>query len=384
MRVAGRDDSGLAKGLKTSQDGELFVSSTGEKKEMIGDFKEPYDEGYVGNITVSGLEVFEKIEVSSIVTDAKLGKGGIYIASTTHLMKFSSHEPKEPLWTYTDFPGTQIKGIVLDYDDNVIVSGQNAPGHQITEKINGETGELIWRNVNNSSNYISANDILVDKNGDVYLSGNISSNEPLTGQIRKHSGVDGSVIWTYVHTTNSQTLQWYVTLDSNNFVYLSHREGITKLDQNTANVTTPPKPVWNYPLENVGANGGSLYINADVDGFLYRNEQTYNGGVRGYKLVKINQNNGNPQKLWEKELSTLDIYSQVFIGGDGMIYHNNLGKIGANGFEFWEKAPPFTITDARNGRLVGLKKTNGYNHDVKYEVYVTGVDLKARYKLGVK
>lgn len=392
MRMAGRDSKGLAKGIKTTQEGNIVTEPKKTARQFIGEFKEPYDEGYVGNIAVSGLEIYEKIEVDADVRDAKIGKSGIFIANLMQVKKYDEHGSL--LWTYSDFSGNHINMIRVDYNDDIIISGSNNMGYQITEKISGKTGNFIWRNINNSSNYILSYDMLVDNSGDVYLSGNARSDEPLTGQVKKHSGLDGSVIWTYIYTAKTPTFIWYIALDSSKYLYLSYRDGVIKIDQSVANQTTPPTTVWEYTAPNIDAFGEHIFINVDVDGFIYRVEHDYkwNAGhpSRDVHLVKLDQSEGEPVEVWSviipnqtNELIT-DRHSRPYLDETSNIYFSLKGKIDSSKNDFWNDVPPFTITDTRGNCLVGFNKVRGYNGDARYVVYKTGIDTVEYYQMGVK
>lgn len=394
MRVAGRDVKGFAKGIKTTGYGELLTNSKREKNQIIGDFDEPYDEGYVGNIMVSGLEVFDKIGVSSNIQDAKLGTTGTFVAFTNRVVKYVEGYNSDEVWTYTGWLGNRIDMIRLDYQDNVIIVGSRNNNERLIEKIDGLTGLLLWRNHDIKRAGVEANDAVVDSVGDVYVSGRLDPNDPLKGEVVKYSSVTGVIIWKYVHTVTVQTLKWHLAIDKDNYVYLSYSTAVVKLNQTLANTTTPPVVVWNYPRVRTDAFTTNLFINVDLDGFIYRIEHTYawNFGapIRTVLLVKIDQNGGSPLIVWERVLianSLIDITNvndRIYLDEDGIIYHNRMGKSHDSNTDYWGGTPPITITDVRDGFVLGFKKILGYNNDTRYEVYKTGKDLKENYLKGVK
>lgn len=388
LRVAARGQDGTAKPLNVNRKGNLKVENVQKYHDLIGDFEEPYEQGYIGNVTVSGLEVFNKIELNSEIRDAKLGKSGIYVADAMRLFKYDT-DHDELIWVYTGFNGTQIDFIFVDGNDDVFIIGQyltaaNHPQYRHIEKINGTTGERIWRVVENYSNYIFANDAVVDVNGDIYVSGRYDGFKYNDGHVKKYSGVDGSVLWEFKYTAATQTLQWFVTLDRYGYVYLSHVNGIVKLNQKTANATVPPTVEWDYIYRHADAFGGNMYITVDFYGYIYRVERVYRNLAHGNIVVKLDASSGLPVKVWEKEIAQVDKFSRIFIDEHGALYQNTLGKLKSNGEALWGDAPPFAITDARDDVLLGFKATKGYNHETKYTLYKAGKNLKPNYVLGVK
>lgn len=393
MRLAGRDSKGLAKAIKTTQEGNIVTEPKKTARQFIGEFKEPYDEGYVGNIAVSGLEIYEKIEVSDEVVDVKLGLTGIYIAYKYKIEKYVEGDTSTPVWTY-DVPATNnIIMIVLDYEDNVIWTGERN-GERVIEKIDASNGVREWRFHDIHRGGVYAHSCFVDKSGDVYVTGRHNANDSNKGELVKHDSQSGDVLWTYIHTSPIGTISWYGTIDRDNYLYLSFNYGIVKLDQSLADDNTPPSVVWSVNRRIDDAHGNYMFITVDADGFIYRVENDYkwNAGnpSRDIFLVKLDQSEGEPVEVWSvvipnpTDSGIADKYSKPYLDETGNIYFNQKGKIDSSKNDFWNDVPPFTITDTRSGFLVGFNKVRGYNGDLRYVVYKTGIDTVEYFKMGVK
>lgn len=393
MRMAGRDTKGLAKAIKTTQEGNIVTEPKKTARQFIGEFKEPYDEGYVGNIAVSGLEIYEKIDVSDEVVDVKLGLTGIYIAYKNKIEKYVEGDTSTPVWTY-DVPATNIISMIaLDYEDNVIWTG-NRNNERVIEKIDGSNGVRDWRFHDITRSNVYALDCFVDKSGHVYVTGRHNASDPYKGELVKHDSQTGEIIWTYIHTSTSQTLQWYGTIDIDNHLYLSYNQGIVKLDQSLANSNNPPSVVWYVNRRIADAGGANMFLKVDIDGFIYRVENDYNWNYgepsRDGHLVKLDQSEGEPVEVWKviipnpTNVGITNKYSKPFIDEDGSVYFNLKGKISDSKLEYWNDVPPFTITDTRSGFLVGFNKVRGYNGDLRYVIYKAGIDTVEYFQMGVR
>lgn len=393
MRLAGRDSKGLAKAIKTTQKGNIVTEPKRTGRQFIGEFKEPYDEGYVGNIAVSGLEIYEKIEVSDEVVDVKLGLTGIYIAYTSRIEKYIEGDTSTPVWTYQLPVNNELRLMSVDYEDNVIwTGGRNT--ERVIEKINSSSGVRDWRFHDNDRAGVVADDCFVDKHGDVYVTGRHNANDSNKGELVKHDSQSGDVLWTYIHTSPIGTISWYGTIDRDNYLYLSFNYGIVKLDQSLADDNTPPSVVWSVNRRIDDAHGSHMYITVDTDGFIYRVEHDFDWNfgspTRDVHLVKLDQSEGEPVEVWSVVIpnptnSTItDTHSKPYLDESGNLYFNHQGKIDSSKNDFWNDVPPFTITDTRSNFLVGFNKVRGYNGDSRYVVYKTGSDLVEYFQMGVK
>ncbi|OHX55282.1 hypothetical protein [Planococcus faecalis] len=294
MRVAGRDGNGFAKSIKTNNQGELVVSEKNSSSpQLLGDFLEPYEDGYVGNVTVSGLGVYGNIDLESTVIDVKAGKDAVYVADTAKTVKKfgSSLDSNVPLWTYANFMGeysdVTITRIMVDKNDDVLIIGTNGAGHRMIEKVSGITGTVIWQTNYNLSNYVEIEDSFVDKNGDIYSigsSGTLDENRAML--LRKQSGVDGNLIWELKHVVQGVTNSFYMAIDNDDDLYVSHAYGIVKFDQSAANATTSPNVVWTYNVTHPNAYGNNLYIRLTNDGSIYRISQTYSANGNNKRGIK--------------------------------------------------------------------------------------------------
>ena len=393
MRLAGRDSKGLAKAIKTTQKGNIVTEPKKTARQFIGEFKEPYDEGYAGNIAVSGLEIYEKIEVSDEVVDVKLGLTGIYIAYKHKIEKYVEGDTSIPVWTYSVPAGDVLRMIALDYEDNVIwTGGRNT--ERVIEKINTSNGVTDWRYHDNSRANVHAADCFVDKYGNVYVTGNNNPNVANTNEIVKYNGQTGEVAWTYIHENIGETWASYGTIDTEGYLYLSTVHDLMKLDQSLANANTPPTVVWSVDRTIPQAIGTYMFIKVDTNGFIYRVENGYHWNygepTRDAHLVKLDQSGGEPVDVWSvvipnpTETQITNFHSKPYLDETGNIYFNLKGKIDSSKNDFWNDIPPFTITDTRMNYLVGFNKVRGYNGDSRYVVYKTGNDLVEYFQMGVK
>ena len=393
MRLAGRDSKGLAKAIKTTQEGNIVTESKKTARQFIGEFKEPFDEGYVGNIVVSGLEIYEKIEVSDEVVDAKLGLTGIYIAYKFRIEKYIEGDTSTPVWTYNLPVTNDLLMIALDYEDNVIWTGRR-DRDQVIEKINSSNVTVEWRHHDTIRAGAIVTDLFIDKNGDVYAVNPHTANDQTKVEITKRNANTGVIVWVYVHTNPGQTLQVYGTIDSNGYLYLSTLFDFVKLDQSLANVSTPPAVVWSVSRRITDAYGEYMFVTVDVDGFIYRVENDYkwNAGspARDVRLVKFNQSTGEPVVEWTvivpnpTNMAITEAHSKPYLDDDGNVYFNLEGKIDSSKNNFWNGVPPITITDVRDNFLVGFNKVRGYNGDLRYVIYKTGINLEEYYQMGVR
>ena len=391
MRLAGRDGKGMAKAIKSNGKGELIINEKNTPTpSLLGNFVEPYESGYVGNVAVSGLEVFGKLSLLTEITSVKAGEDAIFVADASKkVKKFSgSFDDDVPMWIYSDFVGTTITAIALDGSGDVIISGTNTYGHRIIEKISGETGVFVWRNVYNRANYLSATDIFVDSNGNIYTVGSAGADSPNTVMLlRKHNGLDGALLWELAHTFTSPIWFNYLTLDCVGAIYVSNRVGLVKLDQSLASTAISPSVVWQYNKIHLDAYASELYINIDINGNIYRIEQTYTAGVRGHKLVKIDQSLANltiePVVVWSKNYPYSAATVKIQLDSEGYTYTDN-GKTDSEGVDVWGSRTPLTMHDIRNDFLYGVRKTSGHNNELRYDVFKVGIDLKPKTCKGVK
>lgn len=393
MRVAGRDSQGSAKAFKTNSEGELvFSEKNSASSHLLGNFIEPYEAGYVGNVMVSGLAVYGNMDLDSDVIDVKTGKDDIYVADNIKTVKKfgGSLESDVPIWTYTNFmneyTNTKITRIMVDKNDDVILIGTNGAGHRMMEKISGKTGVRVWLNNYNNANYIESTDSFVDKNGDVYTLG-AGGGTNATSLLRKHAGTDGVLLWELKHVNPTATSAWHMTVDTNGYIYLSSFHGVVKFDQSLANTTTSPTIMWTYTKRYPDASGEFHYINIANDGSIYRIERTYYAGVRAYRLVKLDQSSATttiePLEVWHVEYATNISIGRVFIDSEDNIYTMN-GKTDPKKTDIWGGVTPFVITDIRDDFLYGFKSIKGYHNENTYRVLKTGIDLKPKTVLGVK
>ena len=387
MRVSGRALDGTAKAIKTDNEGALIVKDySSSEKSYIGDFVEPYDPGYVGNVAISGLEVFGKINSGSFaIADLKSGRACVYVLrGNLTLQKFGKTlDDETPIWVYSGFSGTDAKMIAVDKNDDVIISGENVMGHRIIEKISGQTGLLLWKNVYNSSNYLPATDIAVDKDGYVYSVGPAGSNStPYEKLLIKYNGSDGTVVWSHKYTT----VPGYYTgilIDKNGYIYTSNESeygfSILKLDQVGTNVVDPPTIMWTYTLTETNALlSATKKMALDKDGYLYVL-------AIDFGVLKLDQSLAGettpPTVVWIKKYGKIS--GEPLLDTSGNLY-TSVGKLDKKGEDAWGGESPIAFHDLRDGYIFGVQEVLGYLPEINYNVLKIGLDLQLKGLKGVR
>ena len=376
LRIAGRGSDGLAKAVKTDDNGVIEVSvknEVGEKtKPIFGAFVEPYVDGYVGNVMVTGLEQQGKISTTISIVDVKVGTTGIYVLlSNKYLQKFDiAGNSNTPLWTYTGYTGTTVLGLAVDFEDNVIINGSSATGKRTITKVSGATGLSLWSAAQPTGNYTQSNHIATDKIGDVYSVGTGGPDRTKGLYLLKYAKATGALLWSYLTPQTLNAGDW-VTIDNDGFVYYANRTTVQKLDQSLANITTPPTVVWTLTTTD------SRIVKVDAGNLVYT------GGTRK-ELKKLDQSLANastpPVVLWTK-LYTGDI-TGAFLDSSCNIYTNQ-GKLKSDGTELWGTALPATLSDLRDDYIYVTRFCLDYFNSLRYDVLKLSLDLKQKTYLGV-
>ena len=386
MRVSGRGLDGTAKAIKTDNEGALIVKDySSREKSYIGDFVEPYDPGYVGNVAISGLEVFGKINSGSFaIADLKSGRACVYVLSgNLTLQKFAKTlDDETPIWVYSGFSGTDAKMIAVDKNDDVIISGGNQMGHRIVEKISGQTGLRLWVKVNNSSNYLSATDIAVDKDGYVYSVGPAGSNSiPDKKLLVKHNGSDGAVVWSHNYTT-VQGFHAGIAIGKDGYIYTTNQStygfSVLKLTQTEANAVTPPSIVWTFLLTEANPLlEGTRKIAVDKDDYLYVL-------APDFCILKLDQSLSDaitpPTVVWTKKYEKIN--GNPLLDTSGNIY-TSVGKLDENGQDVWGGEAPIAFHDLRDDYIFGVHEVLGYLPEINYRIVKIGIDLQIKGYKGV-
>ena len=384
MRVSGRGLDGTAKAIKTDNEGALIVKDySSREKSYIGDFVEPYDQGYVGNVAVSGLEIFGKIKSgAAAITDLKSGKNCVYtLEGDLTLKKFGKTLDEEtPLWVYSGFSGIQAKMIVVDKNDDVIISGENAAGHRIIEKISGQTGLLLWKNVYNSANYLWATGIAVDKDGYVYTVGPAGAT-PNDKLLRKHNGSDGAVVWSHNYST-VPGFHVGIAIGKDGYIYTTNQStygfSVLKLTQTEANAVTPPSVVWTFLLTEANPLlEGTRKIAIDKNDYLYVL-------APDFCILKLDQSLSDaitpPTVVWTKKYEKIN--GNPLLDTSGNIY-TSVGKLDENGQDVWGGEAPIAFHDLRDDYIFGVHEVLGYLPEINYRIVKIGIDLQIKGYKGV-
>lgn len=384
MRVAGRTSGGKARSLSLNNEGHLRAIVMNERQ-YLGDFVEPYDIGYVGNVALSGLEVFGKVEFTqSAIIDVKAGKNAVFVLQQNKVLTKLNKQLDEVIWTYS--VAEEVSHLRVDTNDNPIVASNTGLGWRIVEKINGETGVITWRTVNSSANYIMVQDIFVDFEGNVYTIGKANGdNLSHTILFTKQSGADGSVIWSYNYDDLHQLSRPYLAIQGNS-IFVASRWSIRKIDQTFANITTPPTTEWAHPLEQYPLNRA---FNAQV---ILDNENTayvYSADDTNYYLVKYDFSVVNvstpPQEvhrltLAANEESVTNYRPQMDLSGNIYIAE---GKFDGDLNTIWHDEVPIVIHELHDGYLFGNSGLLGRYGESVFEVFKLGLDLQIKGYKGV-
>lgn len=387
IRIAGRTNNGTAKALNLDNAGYLRTTSINERQ-YLGDFVEPYDEGYVGNIALSGLEVFGKAEfVISDIVDIKTGKKGIYVLQNDGtLTKFDLHF-NEKVWGYKN-TDPNIYHLRVDNNDDAIISSGSTTDWRIIEKIDGETGARIWRDVYNNANYVRPIDIFVDLKGDVYTIG-YNGSGPAEQKIllRKHSSLDGSLLWSMSYQDLGSGSDPYLFVKSND-IYIASRHSIRKLNQSNADSLNPPTTLWMHAFEVFNRSFLTMLVIDNKDkAFIYQADNTSRFLV---KLDLANANETKPPVIINKltldtnehSVSNLTL-TRPKLDVTGNVYIED-GKFDENLVPIWGGKSPVTIYDLRDGYLYGCLKSPGRYGEPVFEVYKLGLDLQVKGYRGIK
>lgn len=121
------------------------------------------------------------------------------------------------IWNRT-IEGGRIRNIILDKENNVVVSTQY---DSRVYKINSATGEIIWeKNINNSTNFIQyLYQLDNDENNNVLLTGN-NSNTDADIQILKLSST-GNEIWFKEYPSQTNDIPTEMAVDVENNIYIA-------------------------------------------------------------------------------------------------------------------------------------------------------------------
>ncbi len=114
--------------------------------------------------------------------------------------------------------GGRIRNIILDKENNILISTQDESG---VYKINSTTGDIIWeRNSSNSTNFIQyLYQLANDEDNNVLLTG-INSNTDADVQILKLSPT-GDEIWFKEYETPNNDIPTAIAVDEGNNIYIA-------------------------------------------------------------------------------------------------------------------------------------------------------------------
>jgi len=248
-----------------SQDPETWISSVNAKGNWAGSDGVAYDS--MGNLYFSGWEEFGYNELDG-------GSGKAF------LIKYDSKG--QVLWSkYTNLDGyTNGGGVVVDSQDNAIVSTLDWENEFFAITKYTEDGDVVWQKTYIDSNTTSTCQVLaIDSNNDVVIAGRRADpdhSNDLGIFATKVSGATGAVVWTRtMGRYNSDAWQPSLAIDGDNNVIIAGMDDSDNSGQTTiAKLSTAGNFIWSKTLVN-SENTWDGYelalgsIDADEDGNIY-------------------------------------------------------------------------------------------------------------------
>ncbi len=238
-----------------------------------------------------------------------------------------------PLWgqTFNSVYNGDDRITSLDISsDSVVIAGYSDNGNNLDMLFikYALTGELLWsrRYIGNANNEDRASSIVIDKNGDIVVTGfttNDAGNKDIfLGKYYKDTGVP---VWEKIYDGSYDEETYAITLDANSDIYLTgyrwtvetHTQQITmKFSSNTGDISW----LTGYSLpEDVTTVGTDIAIESDGD--LYTTGYLVRGTNYNILTIKFHKDTGNI--IWSSEFNGNADKNErpvkVFVGNDGKI-----------------------------------------------------------------
>ena len=263
--------------------------------------------------------------------------------------------------------------VAVDGNGNVITAG--GWWNYYTVKFNGSTGALLWSNITGSM--YMANDVAVDANNDVIVTGSNGTSNAAAYYTVKYNGSTGAALWTNItKPTAGIDTAYGVAVDANNDVIVTGSNG------------TSGDTVY-YTVKYNGSTGAALWTNitnpstgTDIayDVAVDGNNDVIVAGRNGSYFFTVKYNGTNGALLWANTTTTgstvygvaVDGNNDVIVTGNSNSGYYTVKYNGSTGALLWAN----TTTAARYAYGVAVDGNN--------DVIVTGSDFSSTYYYTVK
>lgn len=257
----------------------------------------------------TGVNIFSKVTVDSV--------GNVYTADESQITKYDNSGNQ--LWTQrygTSDVDTPV-GIVVDKSGNVYVTGKTTSGLGKSEDTDSwlakynSSGKFQWQEDLDNTEYNYASDIAIDASGNVYITG--SSSDTLNGErsawLMRYDGVGNRTQMKQLDTP-ANDIYTAVTIDNAGNVYVTGSTGESKF---VKKYDSKGKDVWQ---KDFGSNLGFADIAVDSAGYIY-----ISGSEQNYaSLIKCNSNG---DRIWNQKFDTPDYFetgSNLSLDNAGNVY----------------------------------------------------------------
>ncbi|MBW2978053.1 SBBP repeat-containing protein [Candidatus Woesearchaeota archaeon] len=236
--------------------------------------------------------------------------GDVYVTGETAIdfltIKYNGTDGSE-IWNVTYDGGSNdvSNDLVVDSEGNVYVTGYSRLGGDadiFTIKYNGTDKSVLWSTPFDSGLEDFAYGVTVDSEGNVYVVGVINATGNRNYHTIKYNGTDGSEIWnvTYYTSGGSGDSAQAVAVDSQGNVYVTGQAKISISPASYLTIKyngTDGSEIWNTTLSGTtGAMAKDIVIDSTDN--VYVTGYAYTSGKRNYHTIKYNSIDGS--KIWDK------------------------------------------------------------------------------------
>ncbi|MHA1359647.1 MAG: SBBP repeat-containing protein, partial [Candidatus Helarchaeota archaeon] len=236
----------------------------------------------------------------------------------------SNETPYNQIWNRTWGEGTDesANGIVMDADGSIYITGGTGSSIMFLTKYNS-SGDQLWNVTWGISSWDLAHAVTIDINGSVYVVGEgMSYSMGFEDAFLAKYNSSGTLLWNVTWGSVNQDMANAVTVDSNGFIYVAGRTDIAGFPtQNWDGFLLKFYPngtkIWNYTW---GGSGDDRFegVALDSNGFIYTSGSTGTSSNDGMLLKYA----PNGTQLWIQTWGggSSDGFNAIAISSNDSIY----------------------------------------------------------------
>jgi hypothetical protein len=351
----------------------------------------------LGKIKKLSLKEKENIKVEKFTAVATGSDGSVYAIGSAedntknmtygYIVKFDKHNKK--IWSRTIAFGDEdyvyFKGITLDKHNYLYVVGMNSTeGEGLNALIVkfDKKGNRLWTKTVGGTGYDEFKDIVIDKYGNIYASGQTSSNDGDVMDCNNGDmdtwlvkfGKNGKKMWDRTNGGSETDALNSISIDSSGNLYAAGE--VESIDGDISHDTNDRKPL----LIKFDKNGHKVWDRIVVQGSynyyfvdsVVKKGRIYAAGTIGDPGVVRFDKDGNI--IWKKRFGVHSSIEAIDSDNSGNLYAAagaEIIKVNKHGKILWQDKDTFgyfyDVSVAKNGHIYAVGKNDGHAYIVEFD-----------------